>query len=166
MNTMFRILSWCGVALLSASIVDAVPPRALIKDLSNRRGSEISSVQSLPQPLQQALPGVFAQDKLDLANPAEHFSGDTFVIRERDRTPPARRLLFAFETAGHFIVYLEYGPPAIHTSALAFRKNRQRKPVFIWGGTELGVQRRAKTPAELSNRISKNRFDDEPGTLW
>jgi hypothetical protein len=124
------------------------------------------SVSALPVSLRTALAELFRQRSLEMANPGGQWAGNVSVIREGQRSPAGRRLLFAFETPDLYVVYLEYAPPAVHTAALIFEKNPTLRSVFVWGGNDSSLRARAKSPQELVRRIVAKQFDDEPGTVW
>jgi hypothetical protein len=147
-------LVWIGVGCLFFSVVgSASPPKALMSDLTTTPlDRAITRVKDLPPRLQTALAKTFIQDKLYLGNPKEPIGGELLV--SGDRQYPERRLIFAFETLRYYIVYVEYGPPAVHASVLVFDKTIR----FVWGGVDLRMPPFAASPKEVAKMIKLRKF--------
>jgi len=114
----------------------------------------ITRVKDLPSRLQTALAKTFVQDKLYLGNPNQPIGAELLV--KGDRQYPERRLIFAFETAKYHIVYVEYGPPAVHASILVFDKAMR----FVWGGVDLRMPPFAASPNQLAKMIRSGKLRD------
>ncbi len=107
---------------------------------------------------------LFKEPSLELAEPGVVLS-DTFEIEKNGKRPPDKRLIFAFETSSFYVVYVEYGPPAVHCAILVFERGRVPSPNFVWGGTDLQPARQT-SPSRLVNLLSKGSFTYEPGVIW
>jgi hypothetical protein len=165
MKAKFLILLVCS--LVSYSAVVAAPPPPIQRQFQAAEvRATIYSVDRLSISLKRALAKVFEQRTLSLASPGERWSGDTPIINKGETFPPDRRMIFAFEIGNLAVVYLEYGPPAVHTSVLVFEKARGRSPSFIWGGGDARIRHHARTPKELIERALANELDDRPDNMW
>lgn len=162
MKQLVWIFVICWILEHSAS---ASPPKAVMSDLAGVPfGRTMTSVSELPRRLKSALARTFLQKTLYLGNPDEPIGAE--VITAGMPQNPDRRLIFAFETSAHYIVYVEYGPPAVHASALVFEKAKAGSLPFVWGGVDLRMPPFAKTPLELAKRIRGGKLRDERVFIW
>ncbi|HKP03479.1 MAG TPA: hypothetical protein VJU77_08985 [Chthoniobacterales bacterium] len=134
----------------------ASPPKNLLIDLNDKSyGKEVVSVQKLPNHLKSALARTFVQDRLDLGNPTEPI-GEELSVAGQPRYPD-RRLIFAFETAHYYIVYLEYRPPAVHASILVYAKVNGKIPL-VWAAVDLRMPPFAKNRKELATLVKAGKL--------
>jgi hypothetical protein len=108
-------------------------------------------VKKLPVPLKLALAQTFVQRRLDLGDPSQPIGNEILIAG--DPQYPLRRLLFAFETQRYYVAYVEYGPPAVHASALVFEKTKAQPSRLVWGGVDLRMPPFAASPNELAKQI-------------
>ena len=126
----------------------------------------IKRKDGLPQSIRSALTRAFQEREFSIADPTEDFQRTDFVTVETGRKPlPTRRLLFAFKTAEHFVVYYESSNMGLGANALIF-SNSESRPRLVWGGVEPDYNKLAKTPGELMNRICKERLISDRRFLW
>jgi hypothetical protein len=143
----------------------ARPPKALVSDLARGSfGRTITSVRQLPSPLKSALGKTFVQKTLYLGDPNQPIADELSIAGKPQY--PDRRLIFAFETPNHYIVYIEYAPPAVHASALVFDKTKAESPQFVWGGVDLRMPPFATTPRGVAKLILTGKLRDERGFIW
>ncbi len=143
----------------------ASPPKTVVSDLAGASlGRRITSVQELPSQLKFALAGAFTQKTLDLGNPNQPIGAE--IVTAGTPHYPDRRLIFAFETPKYYVVYVEYGPPAVHASALVFDKTKSESLRFVWGGVDLRMPPFATSPGELAKRILAGKLRDDRGFIW
>jgi hypothetical protein len=139
--------------------VFASPPKAIVSDLARPSiGRRMTHVEELPTSLKSALARTFVQTTLYLGNPNQPL-GEELSIGGKPHFPD-RRLIFVFETSKFYVVYVEYGPPAVHASALVFDKTKAESLRFVWGGVDLRMPPFAASPGELAKRILAGKLRD------
>lgn len=163
---MRRIAGLMFLLVLQGPLQAATVPKDIIASLS--RDSVLRTwriVAALPLGLKHSLEALFKESSLEIADPNTALS-DTFEIEGNEKPPPDKRLIFAFETSSFYVVYVEYGPPAVHYAVLIFRRDRLSSPKFVWGGTDLRPVQPVTSPSKLINSLSKGRFTYERGVIW
>lgn len=126
----------------------------------------ITRQSGLPTQVRAALAHAFQQRKLSIADPGEEFQQTDFVVLKPGKKKlPTRRLLFAFRTADHFVVYYESVSAGLGANALVFSM-RGADAKLLWGGVEVDHDKLAKNPAELKQRICKGRLISDRAFLW
>lgn len=146
-------LVWvCVVCSILQATGLASPPKGLVSELTGAQlGRGVTSVKKLPVPLKLALAQTFVQRRLDLGDPSQPIGNEILIAG--DPQYPQRRLLFAFETQRYYVAYVEYGPPAVHASALVFEKTKAQPSRLVWGGVDLRMPPFAASPNELAKQI-------------
>jgi hypothetical protein len=130
----------------------ASPPRGLVSELAGAHlGRRMTSVKELPVQLKLALAKTFVQRRLYLGDPSQPIGAE--ILTAGAPQYPERRLIFAFETPKYYVVYIEYGPPAVHASALVFEKTKAESLRLVWGGVDLRMPPFAASPNELAKQI-------------
>jgi hypothetical protein len=101
-----------------------------------------------------------------MANPGEEFQQTDVVVATPGRKQlPTRRLLFAFGTDTHFVVYYESVSAGLGANALVFLVHGG-VATMAWGGVEVDYDKLARDPAELVNRICAGQLISDRAFLW
>ena len=160
------------VAVVSSSFGLTLPllaelPASVSRDLCREQAFEsIARQNRLPTNVRAALAKAFQQRKLFIADPGEKFQQTDFVIvKPGERKLPTRRLLFAFRTSEHLVVYYESVSAGLGANALVFAI-RGAGAKLLWGGVEVDHDKLARNPAELKQRICKGRLIDDRAFIW
>lgn len=142
-------------------------PTSVRSDLCQKRQFEVvTRHERLPENVRLALRRAFQQRIFFMANPREKFQQtDVIVIKPGQKQLPTRRLLFAFRTSNHFVVYYESASAGLGANALVFLIDGNEAKM-VWGGVEIDHDKLAKNPAELVNRICKERLISDRAFLW
>jgi hypothetical protein len=154
--------------VLICHVAVAAPPSSVRTELAHvATPPVITRVAALPPPLRRSLARAFRAPRLELASVGERVRETDFHIvgdpeSDADARAPYRRLIFAFETSRHYVVYYEHRAPIAGT-ALAFTKDRV--PKFVWGGVDFD-EPWAKSPRALARRILRNRLIDDKPFYW
>jgi hypothetical protein len=161
----------CLIALLAISCpfhptIARAPSSVSTELCRSRKLKIITRHEKLPGNVRAALAQAFQQQRLFMANPGEVFQQtDVLVIKPGRKELPTRRLLFAFGTETHFVVYYESVSAGLGANALIFLV-QGGVATLAWGGVEVDHDKLAKNPGELLSRICAGQLISDRAFLW
>jgi hypothetical protein len=156
-----------SVLAITPKILPAVPKQILSDLAGTRQFQKLQTKHALPPTIRRELARCFKQKSLDLADAGMPFAQTDFAVRRADKPLlPTRRLLFAFGTQRHFVVYYESNAVGLGANALIFRILPAGDARFLWGGVEPDYANLAKSPRHLVDRLRREKLIDNQPFMW